>query len=76
MFPSKFPGSVNNLELYPRRRKTEFYWEPQPQPEYQSRMAEHAVDKLRHNVDYKPIQGRIGPPSNSAMRVYRDSYFT
>ncbi|XP_037816818.1 uncharacterized protein LOC119607110 [Lucilia sericata] len=78
MFPLKqfFGFNINNLELYPRRRATEFYYEPQPSEEYQSRHSEHPQDKLQNkNVETNNWQ-RIAPPRNSDMRMFRNSYFS
>ncbi|KAM7344642.1 uncharacterized protein ACRADG_011284 [Cochliomyia hominivorax] len=84
MFPTNqiFGYNFNNLELYPRRRATEFYYEPQPLEDYQSRQAEHPQDKLQYNKnDNSNWQNemdntRIAPATNSDMRMYRSSYFS
>ena len=69
------------MELYPRRRPTEFYCEPQPMVEYQSRQGEHPLDKLQSNSEAVHWQhdvdsARISPPRNSDMRMFRNSYFS
>lgn len=68
--------NINNLELYPRRRATEFYYEPQPLEVYQSRHGEHPLDKLQNNNDAAINRQRIAPPRNSDMRMFRNSYFS
>ncbi|XP_053966477.1 uncharacterized protein LOC128868424 [Anastrepha ludens] len=79
-------GPTTRMELYPRRRNTEFYYEPQPMEEYQSRVCEHPQDKLQHQqrsskYELEPIKEetpklRINPPKNSDMRMFRNSYFS
>lgn len=69
------------MELYPRRRITEFYHEPLPSTEYQSRQGEHPQDKLTDNLnnsrcDEEVEFRRIMPPRNSDMRLIRNSYFS
>ncbi|TMW45665.1 hypothetical protein DOY81_009258, partial [Sarcophaga bullata] len=69
MFPINnfFGFNTQNMELYPRRRPTEFYCEPQPMVEYQSRQGEHPLDKLHSNGEAVNWQhdvdsARISPP--------------
>ncbi|XP_067630647.1 uncharacterized protein [Eurosta solidaginis] len=79
-------GPTTRMELYPRRRHTEFYYEPQPMEEYQSRSCEHPQDKLQNKgrgskFELEPIEEetpklRINPPKNSDMRMFRNSYFS
>lgn len=70
------------MELYPRRRATEFYYERQPLEEYQSRSVEHPQDKLQYekddsnNFQQTEDNARIAPPRNSDMRMFRNSYFS
>ncbi|XP_036332642.1 uncharacterized protein LOC118743985 [Rhagoletis pomonella] len=81
-----FCPPTTRMELYPRRRHTEFYYEPQPMEEYQSRACEHPQDKLQHKprsskYELEPIAEqapklRINPPKNSDMRMFRNSYFS
>lgn len=74
------------MELYPRRRQTEFYYEPQPMEEFQSRVSEHPQDKLEKarssrycldSIHHDQVPKlRINPPKNSDMRMLRNSYFS
>ncbi|XP_017477654.1 PREDICTED: uncharacterized protein LOC108367533 [Rhagoletis zephyria] len=86
LFQNTFCPPTTRMELYPRRRHTEFYYEPQPMEEYQSRACEHPQDKLQHKprsskYELEPIAEqapklRINPPKNSDMRMFRNSYFS
>ncbi|CAD7014317.1 uncharacterized protein LOC101461204 [Ceratitis capitata] len=79
-------GPTNQMELYPRRRPTEFYYDPQPLEEYQSRACEHPQDKLQYQprtskynldaIEEEAPKLRINPPKNSDMRMFRNSYFS
>lgn len=66
------------MELYPRRRNTEFYSQARPSEEYQSRSVEHPRDKLtRRCAGHRATGGeRIMPARNSDMRMFRNSYFS
>ncbi|XP_049309170.1 uncharacterized protein LOC125777753 [Bactrocera dorsalis] len=86
VYSNTFGPAGTRMELYPRRRHTEFYYDPQPMEEYQSRVCEHPQDKLQHKAhgskfDLEPINEespklRINPPKNSDMRMFRNSYFS
>ncbi|CAD7014318.1 unnamed protein product [Ceratitis capitata] len=85
LFQNNF-GPTNQMELYPRRRPTEFYYDPQPLEEYQSRACEHPQDKLQYQprtskynldaIEEEAPKLRINPPKNSDMRMFRNSYFS
>ncbi|XP_073844207.1 uncharacterized protein [Musca autumnalis] len=81
MDPSNDPFGylhINQMELYPRRRVTEYYSASRPSEEYQSRLVEHPRDKLtRKDASHRSARGeRIMPPRNSDMRMFRNSYFS
>ncbi|XP_037927140.1 uncharacterized protein LOC119661746 [Hermetia illucens] len=73
-----------NAELYPRKRKTELYFEPSPQLEYQSREAEHpkrALEIFKNALTNTAkssglANSTISPPTSSTTRMARDSYFS
>ncbi|XP_075165758.1 uncharacterized protein LOC142238094 [Haematobia irritans] len=84
MFPSNntfgHQPFIQQIELYPSRRATEYYSEPQPAEEYQSRAAEHPYDKLgNRNITENDQIGngqRIMPPRNFDMHVFRNSHYS
>ncbi|KAH8235757.1 hypothetical protein KR032_006751, partial [Drosophila birchii] len=72
---------INTMEMYPRRRPTEFYRTPVPPPSIQSVMAEHPRDMLSpgHFPEERtpvPQLPRIRPPRTSATAIMRNNYFS
>ncbi|XP_017059508.1 uncharacterized protein LOC108100243 [Drosophila ficusphila] len=76
-----FRGPIlNQCEIYPRRRTTEFYKTPGPRASSQSRRAEHPRDILNkvpsRNRETARQLPRIQPPNNSDSSVLRNGYFS